>query len=149
MYHDGRCVHCKVYLLFPRRLFEGDRAFPQQIAQVKILHGQLQIRLIHPGQRQKILHQDIQSLRLGFDVARPLGFSGIEFKRLRVGHDDSERRFQLMPGIGHELLLPYNVLRNGGDRLFGKRDHEKEHQRPADPGDHKGDHDHGQNGRDL
>ena len=62
---------------------------------------------IHPGQGEHILHQTLHAAGLGPDVVHILLLlrRGALLQQLRRGQDHRQGRFQLVAGVGQELLL--------------------------------------------
>ena len=91
---------------------EGHRFEPQggvrrDVGKVRRRVRQVRAAALHPGQGQHILHQPLHAVGLGADVIHILLLlrqRGL-VQQLRRGQHHRQGRFQLMAGIGQELLL--------------------------------------------
>ncbi len=54
-----------------------------------------------------------------------------QLQRLGVGLDDGQGRFDLVSGVGDELLLLFHILHDGPDGPAGQEDHQQQHDPPA------------------
>ena len=80
------------------------------------LHGQRRVLLLHAGQVNQLLHQVPHLGRLLERAPDPRVVGHVRVQQLHVGGDHRQRGFQLMAGVGDELLL---LLHAADDRLDG------------------------------
>ena len=119
---------------FPR-LFRsgGEKGHPVRHCFRQVEGPGLQRRrlLVHAGQGHQFSHHLGHELRLFPNVAEPLAGPGLAFQNVQVGPDQGEGRFQLVVGVGDELLLPLVAFRNRLYRPFGKQGHQQKHHQAA------------------
>ena len=124
----GGDVGLKRQLLLEEQGLEGERGIGDKLAEVDRRVGRGLLALIDAGEVQKAFDQAAHLMRHGENVGGELrlGLRRVvrAFEQLGICHDDGQRRFQFVRGIGNELLL---LLPRGFDRLNGPASEQQAH----------------------
>ena len=71
--------------------------------------------------------QFLAALGLTAYVGQPLILAALHLGQLHIGADDGHGRFQLVPGVGDELLLLLVALGHGADYAARQDQQQREH----------------------
>ncbi len=107
----------------------------RQVREGKVRHLQMALILLHFGQVDQIVCQRCQSLDLELNVPQPLVFSALHIQHIRIGGDDSQRRFDLMARIGDEPFLLFIALRHRLHDPSGQQEQQNKHRQQSQGSD--------------
>ena len=91
------------------------------MAEIETVHFRPGIVPVHAGQGQQVADEEIRPADLGTDISQVFVFTDFLFQDFGIGCNHRKRRFQLMAGIIHKLLLP-------GEGLLHRPDHAPDQQ---------------------
>ena len=114
------------------QLPEGFRRFRYRAADGERLHFQGGILLVHAAEGHQRVYQLRQLFRLGLCLVDPFLMAHLHLQHLQAGGNDGDGGFQLVAGVGDELLLLLGAAHHGVDGPAAQQHHQQEHQQRAD-----------------